>query len=418
MGPHGWSSGLAGLVLSLGLVLPACGSERDEARATGGAGGRDAGASGTGGGAGAGAREGGTSVDAGDASPPTPGWPHGCTGAQCGQATALSAGYSHICVVSADRRVVCFGANDRGQLGRMTSDQSPFSDFEPMAVAGLGNVSEVAAGGDVTWALTSDGKLYRWGAHFGNSDFTDPLLIGSVSPVEMTAVHDVRRIVAGASGACGMTSAGGVRCWGNNECGELGVDSNNVHLADVPGVASVADLVLDESAVCARHMDGKISCWGAIAEAGAFVCAREPVTSIQGIPEARALASFRNRSCSLDAGGAVTCFNPPPGCGSLDPCGPERYVPAKLPQLQGATRLLADDSDVCGVFGDKTLRCVRQDYDFANNRWQTIVYDVPGVLDARAFGRGQNRTCALDGAGFVFCWNEPGDQPYPLALLP
>jgi hypothetical protein len=301
-------------------------------------------------------------------------------------------------------------------LGRTTLDESMFGEHPPEVVPGLSDVVELAAGGDVTWALTAQGKLYRWGASYSFDNGEDPLVEGSGVPVEITTVNDVRGIVAGFAGACGITSTGSVRCWGSNQCGELGDPAAASGVSEVPGVSDVEALAYDEAAVCALRGDGSVTCWGAIAEAGSYVCAREPATPITGLPVAVSIATFTERSCTLDAEGHVNCFNPSPGCGSLDPCPPAAYAPAPLPELDGVTRLLGDTKDICGVQANGALRCVRYHYDFASGTWRSQVYVRSEVSEARAVATGQTRTCAVDGANLVWCWNDVDEALYPLAL--
>jgi hypothetical protein len=412
-----WALGACAVLLAWGCDSGSTSAQQAHDAAPGSDSGGSAGSSGGSGGvSGSGGTSGGVDGSAGSGGTASPGWPRPCAGAECGTALAIAAGYDHTCVLLTDGRVACFGRNNSGQLGRVTASNGPIdtTDHEPDVVPGLSGVAEIATGGDVSWALTESGKLYRWGASFNFSDGKDPVLQGSTTPVEITAITGVHGLVAGTGAACGITSAGAVRCWGSNQCGELGVDAL-VTVADVPGVAGVESLALDEAAVCARHTDGKITCWGAIAEAGDYVCAHEPPTAMDGVPPALSLTTFRDRGCGLDAQGRVTCFGPPPGCGSLDPCLPDAYAPASVPELEAATALLGDSFDLCAAASD-TLRCLRHEYDLANSRWQSVTYEQPRLRGARALADGYNRTCALDSEGLVLCWDDVDETPYPLAL--
>jgi alpha-tubulin suppressor-like RCC1 family protein/serine/threonine protein kinase len=80
-------------------------------------------------------------------------------------AKALSAGVSHSVVLTRDERVVCFGGNDRGQLGIGMTGQS----FSPMPVDASGplkgrEVTLVKAGSYFSAALTRDGQVFTWGS--------------------------------------------------------------------------------------------------------------------------------------------------------------------------------------------------------------------------------------------------------------
>jgi alpha-tubulin suppressor-like RCC1 family protein len=69
-------------------------------------------------------------------------------------------GYRTGCAVLADRRVACFGENDRGQLG----DGSLRDADEPKVVADLSSAKRVVVGGRFACALLTSGALRCWGA--------------------------------------------------------------------------------------------------------------------------------------------------------------------------------------------------------------------------------------------------------------
>jgi alpha-tubulin suppressor-like RCC1 family protein len=74
-------------------------------------------------------------------------------------ALAVVAGGAHTCAIAADRRVLCWGANEHGQLG----DGGTADRGTPVAVAGITDARALAAGGAHTCALRGDGTLSCWG---------------------------------------------------------------------------------------------------------------------------------------------------------------------------------------------------------------------------------------------------------------
>lgn len=70
------------------------------------------------------------------------------------------------CASCAVPDLLLWGSNTNGALG----DNTVTSRAYPVAITGLGNVTNVACGGDFTVALNTDGVLYSWGStnSYGN----------------------------------------------------------------------------------------------------------------------------------------------------------------------------------------------------------------------------------------------------------
>jgi alpha-tubulin suppressor-like RCC1 family protein len=153
------------------------------------------------------------------------------TAALSGTATDVSAGADHSCVV-VGAGLMCFGRNQSSQSGQPNST-SQFST--PTAVTTTGTVSRVSAGDAFTCALMNTGAVQCFGSNAagqlgrGNAislDATPGVVQGlSTGAVAMTT---------GASHACAITPAGDVKCWGLNDFGQLGdntQDNSNVAVA-------------------------------------------------------------------------------------------------------------------------------------------------------------------------------------------
>lgn len=133
---------------------------------------------------------------------------------------AIDAGGQHACAIRTSGELVCWGANDRGQLGDGLTTGAG-SDV-PMPVAGLdASVVEVSGGAAHTCARIA-GDVYCWGKNgageLGRGTF------GGESPDarEVTAPGGAVQVAAGAEHTCVLTDADEVYCFGANSVGELG----------------------------------------------------------------------------------------------------------------------------------------------------------------------------------------------------
>ena len=82
-----------------------------------------------------------------------------------------------------------------------------------------------------------------------------------------TPLSDIVAIDAGTRHACALTSAGQVKCWGDNVYGQAGhpttgAGSSLSMAVTVPGVEGATAITTLESHTCARVAGGAMKCWG------------------------------------------------------------------------------------------------------------------------------------------------------------
>jgi len=180
---------------------------------------------------------------------------------------ALRVSGTNTCAVTLSGGALCLGDNEEGQLGNDTV--TPNS--APVAVSGLASgVADIAAGLYFECALTDAGGVLCWGANedgeIGNNSTAQtrvPVAVSGLSP-------GVTAISAGFGFACAVTSGGGVQCWGANDAGQLGNDSTTFTGAPVgvtglsSGIAKIAANGADSpDHACALTTGGRVLCWGA-----------------------------------------------------------------------------------------------------------------------------------------------------------
>jgi alpha-tubulin suppressor-like RCC1 family protein len=146
--------------------------------------------------------------------------------------TAFAIG-SAICGIFAGGALKCSGINEYGQVGDGTTKQRT----TPVGVVGLSSgVRALATGGNFYCALTSAGTVKCWGNNV-SGQLGDGSTTQRDAPVVVAGLKGkVAAIAAGDGHACAVLTAGGVECWGaygGSGVGMLGVDSSTGSLTPV-----------------------------------------------------------------------------------------------------------------------------------------------------------------------------------------
>ena len=311
-------------------------------------------------------------------------------------ATALAAGDTHTCVLTANGDVKCWGENGWGQLGNGTWTTS---ERRPVDVAGLGaGVTAITAGFVHTCAITSGGGVKCWGSNdFGQlgDGTTNP----SPTPVaNATLTTGVTAIAAGYNHTCAVTAGGGVQCWGDNYAGQLGNGTTDPSLTPVPvsGLSSgVVAIATGFDHTCALTGAGGVQCWG-------FWDTLEPIP-IDGLsPGVAALAKGLGMPCAVTASGGVKCWyaSEPPR--------------ADADWESGIAAVAEGGEHVCALTATGGVQCKGTndrgqlgDGTTSNRATPVAVSDLSAGGAAIAAGR--MHTCALTTTGSVRCW---GDNAY------
>lgn len=136
------------------------------------------------------------------------------------------------------------------------------------------SLREMALAGSSTCVRFASGKVRCWGNNdYGQLGLGDTVSRGQL-PADMPTPFidlggEAKQIVAVSGGFCALMVGGSVRCWGDNETGQLGIGSKE-DIGDEPGEMPPADVLVGGPVealsggghVCARMVGGKVRCWG------------------------------------------------------------------------------------------------------------------------------------------------------------
>lgn len=228
---------------------------------------------------------------------------------------AVDAGITHACAVTSAGGLLCWGRNIVGQLG----DSTTTNRSTPTAVSGLSSgVVAVAAGREHTCALTDQGAVFCWGGN-SNGQLGDGTTTSRLAPTPVLGLSSgVVAINTGDSHVCALMTAGGLKCWGLNIYGQLGVGTSGMNdirtsPTNVVGLASgVAGVTGGGFHACAYLTSGAVRCWGwnLFGQIGDGTrLNRVSPTAVIGLSSGIvAMATGGTHSCALSDAGALKCW--------------------------------------------------------------------------------------------------------------
>jgi alpha-tubulin suppressor-like RCC1 family protein len=224
----------------------------------------------------------------------------------------------------------------------------------------------IAAGCEHSCAVTQWGGVKCWGNN-DHGQLGDGSLNDSSIPVDVAGLNNAVAVTAGWKHTCALTVAGGVKCWGYNKNGELG----NGETEDSPVPVSVSGLKSGVTAIdagddhtCAVSGQGIVRCWGynkfGQLGDGTRTSRSVPVFASATAGGAKAVAAGWGHSCVITGDGSVACW----GNDELGQLGDEqqkedyRLTAVTVAEVERAVvKLAADGGQSCVLTIYGGIRC-------------------------------------------------------------
>lgn len=334
----------------------------------------------------------------------------------------LAAGVSHSCAVTSSGTVKCWGGNAFGSIG----DGTTTDRLVPTAVGSISGIESVSGGWGHTCAVTGAGAVKCWGNNWAGQlgDGTSGGI--STTPLDVSGLGSgVSVVSAGVFHTCAVTDAGGAKCWGANDKGQLGDGTTNGSSTpvDVVGLSSgVVAVATSWRSTCALTGDGGVKCWGHnnVGQLGdGTTIDRLTPVDVDGLTAGVLAISAEggtpdsidgSHACAVTASGGVKCWGYN-GVGQLgDGTTTSRPAPVDVSGLgSGVAGVTVADRHTCARTAGGGVKCWGENVagklgdGTTTNRLTPV--DVVGLGSGIVtISAGEFHSCAVTGAGGVKCW--------------
>ncbi len=350
-----------------------------------------------------------------------------CDGVACGEDETCN--YVGKCVPAALDPAACSspdgcvlpgdppGTGDAG-----ISDAGPGDTRDASDSAGDAGVSvvQLATGWQHTCALLSSGVVKCWGENqYG--ELGDGTMAPRSTPTPVINLGGAATaIAAGAYHSCALVG-GGVKCWGLNNFGQLGDNTATLRNAPV-SVVNLGGAATALSSACAYHtcavVDGVLKCWGYnfFGQLGDGTTAQRntPVSVINLGGAATAIVGGLAHTCGLLSGGVIKCWGQNASGELGDGTTAPKSTPTPVINPGGAaTAVTGGRIHTCALIGGAVKCWGSNDFGQLGDNSMTRRSAPVSVINlggaATALSGGGFHNCALVGGG-VRCWGSNGNN--------
>jgi alpha-tubulin suppressor-like RCC1 family protein len=325
--------------------------------------------------------------------------------------SGIDAGYVHTCGLTSGGAVYCWGANTFGALG----DGSLDDRTAPAAVSGPRDYVALDAGAGHTCALSSTGVARCWGQN-DEGQLGDGTFAARTSPVTVTGGHTFVAISAGHAHTCALTGDGAAWCWGDDSAGQLGdgatPSSKSAHPIRVQFDQPFTVIRAGYYQTCGLTADGSAWCWGMNDVGQNGDDSDEPRDTPVAVSGGRVFTDIApgDRFVCAVSNAELWCWGSN-GHLQLGPSVPApSYVPIRLENApaadvvtssMGASTTAGVDAYACAVRSDGRVVCWGGAIPGLRERGGIVPLD--DRIRASSVAAGSQHVCVLSRDGYAYC---------------
>jgi alpha-tubulin suppressor-like RCC1 family protein len=279
----------------------------------------------------------------------------------------------------------------------------------------LVGVSSADGGYASTCAVVDGGVVRCWGdndyGQLGDGTTTDQEFVATT----VVGIANAADVAVGEQHACALLDDGTVRCWGRRSEFQLGdglwpsESEYSTVPVEVVGIASAVQIDAGEHHTCAVLESGSIECWGSNADGQlGFGWGWSTVPEVaSGISTAVEVAAADRHTCALLADGSVMCWGDDDWGQLGNGAAPGSGTPVSVAGLTGVDQLSAGGRHTCALAVEQWLACWGTNFSGELGDGTLEQRDAPvmalGVDFATQVVTGSEHTC-VNGAGTPHCW--------------